>query len=384
MLASGRWSEAVLNNQEQVERCPDKAARAEVLQGLAEALCRLEQDGRRSRLTEAQELFRSQDGDFGRDARGLLAGVCPVPFRECGGRRSLLAGPPDQRHPDGRAMTDLRMRVLMALGSVASSQDDHRASLAYLEEARVLAADLDDRRRASYLSARHQPCRDRRYGGRSIGVGTESLALFRSAEARREAAVIENNLALSYLQLGNLARATELATEARHRHEADADRRALAHVVETEAQIALARGDFGQAIKSATLAIDHAVASDNLRARSSALLTIARALAASERVDEALAGYGATVELLRATGPVPRLQHALAEWADLLARLGRHREAFDLTREALRAGHQGVLPVGDVARTASPASPRGAASTASPRRASEASARADIGNSARP
>jgi len=42
-------------------------------------------------------------------------------------------------------------------------------------------------------------------------------------------------------------------------------------------------------------------------------------------------------EALRRTGPPPRLQHALTDWADVLARLGRHREAFELTREALGA-----------------------------------------------
>ena len=39
----------------------------------------------------------------------------------------------------------------------------------------------------------------------------------------------------------------------------------------------------------------------------------------------------------RTSGPVARLQQALAEWADLLASMDRHVEAYELTREALRA-----------------------------------------------
>ena len=41
-------------------------------------------------------------------------------------------------------------------------------------------------------------------------AGNQSLALFRAAEAKDEAALIENNLANAYLALGNLTRASEL------------------------------------------------------------------------------------------------------------------------------------------------------------------------------
>jgi hypothetical protein len=43
------------------------------------------------------------------------------------------------------------------------------------------------------------------------------------------------------------------------------------------------------------------------------------------------------VELLRTSGPRPRLAEALREWADLLVSQNRHPEAVDLLQEALSA-----------------------------------------------
>ena len=252
------------------------------------------------------------------EARDLLSGLLKV-----------------VRRPSPEGDPDLHMRALMALGSVVAAQDDHAASLAYLEEARVLAVDLDQWRRAAYLSLVAASSIEAGDTEGAIRAGVESLALFRSAEAERERAILENNLALAYLGVGNLTRAGELAAEARQRHQLDGDRRSLAHVVETEARIALAQGDAQRAEALAMEAVGHARESDNQRALASGLLTVARAQAVADRTDEAIASYATAVDLLREHGPGPRLQQALAEWADLLARLGRHAEAYELTREAL-------------------------------------------------
>ncbi len=61
---------------------------------------------------------------------------------------------------------------------------------------------------------------------------------------------------MAYLRVGNLARASEYAAGARLLHEADDDRRSLAHVLETEAQIALAGGDAAGALSLAREALD--------------------------------------------------------------------------------------------------------------------------------
>ena len=138
----------------------------------------------------------------------------------------------------------------MALGWVASDQEDHAAAVAYLEEARALTTDLDDRRRARCCRC-WRPAAPRPVTWRAPSAPAwKSLALYRTVEARHEAAILENNLAMAYLRVGNLARASEYAAEARRLHEADHDRRSLAHVLETEAQIALASGDTPSALST--------------------------------------------------------------------------------------------------------------------------------------
>ena len=347
LLAAGRWAEAVEAYDDQLELLPDRAGRADALLGRVEALCRLDR-GREAvgPAAEAVELL----GALGRDSDAMLADYWLAYANFQAGNtteaRSLLLALLDRtrRSPD-TVGSDLRIRLLMALAWVASDQEEHPAAVTYLEEARALSADPDDRRRAALLSLLAACRAETGDMEGAIRAGLDSLALYRALEARLEAALLENNLAMAYLRVGNLARASEYATGARLLHEADHDRRSLAHVLETEAQIALAGGDTGRALSLAREALEHAAASDDQRALSSSLLTIARAHAAAGETAEALEGYARTVDALRRTGPVPRLRQALTDWADLLARLGRHREAFDLTREALQA----ATPAGELA-----------------------------------
>ena len=369
LLASGRWDEACKAYEELAGVATERGIRAEALRGRAEALCRMEQGyAAIAPATEAVELF----GALGRSRDRMLAGYWLANAQHLAGNaaeaRALLAGLlDDARQPQPDTDPDQRVRVLMALASVAAAQEDHRASLAYLEEARILSVDLDDWRRAAFLSL--VAYSDAEVGDTegAIRAGTESLALFRGAEAQRESAVLENNLALAYLRLGNLVRASELAAEARRRHQLDGDGRSLAHVLDTEAQIAVARGSFADAEALASEAIVHAEATGNVRAQASALLTIARAQQADGRANEALASYARAVDALRAHGPAPRLQQALGEWADLLAQLGRHEEAYRLTREALRAADPApaamALPPSPSAPTAAPIRSPGGART---------------------
>lgn len=339
LLASGQWAEAADAYAEQLEHQTDRVGRADALLGLSEALCRLGR-GREAIgiASEAAELLAS----VGRGADAMLAGYWLAYANFLAGNaleaRSLLVGLLDRcRAMDAAATADMRLRLLVALGWVASDQDDHAAAVAYLEEARGLTTDLDDRRRASMLSLLAASRAETGDMEGAIRSGLEGLALYRTVQARQEAAMLENNLAMAYLRVGNLARASEYAEGARRLHEADNDHRSLAYVLETQAQIALAAGDPARALELASEAMEHAAASDDQRASSSSFLTIARAYAAAGDTDAALDAYARTVEALRRTGPVARLRHALTDWADLLARLGRHREAFDLTREALQA-----------------------------------------------
>jgi tetratricopeptide (TPR) repeat protein len=342
LLASGEWREAAVAFRSLLEPTRDRGVRAELLAGLAEALCRLEQ-GREALgvAAEAQSLFRA----LGRDADAATAAYWLAYARfqtgDATGAHLLLRSVLDD--PALGSSADLRIRVLMALGAVATDQDDHAAAADWLDQARALADDLDDRRRASLLS---MIATSRAAAGDvdgAVRAGVESLALYRSVEARHEAAVIENNLAMAWLQAGDLVRAGGYAADARRRHEADGDRSSLAHVADTEACIALAAGRADEALRLAHEAEVLSDGSGNDRALANALMTMARSLEALGRHDEALGAYGRAVGLLRADGGRPGLRAALTGLADLLAALGRHREAFELTREALATGRPGGL-----------------------------------------
>lgn len=337
-LASGRWEEAAEAYRHLLGETTERAARAEVLAGLAEALCRLERGHQALGIAaESIELF----GALGRPEDVLTSRYWLAYARfQAGdgvGARSLLLQVLEALDaPDANAPSDLRMRVLTALGWVASDQGSHAEAVDWLDRARALSDDLDDRRRAALLSmvATNRAAMGDVDG--AVRAGTESLALYRSVEARLEAAILENNLAVAWLQGGDLHRAAGYASSARQRHEAAGDQRSLAHVADTEARIALADGRLDDASRLASEAVELARATTNDRALTQGLITSALVLDAADRPDEALDAYAAAVTILRGSGPVGALRDALAAWADLLARQGRHREAFDRSREALR------------------------------------------------
>ena len=195
---------------------------------------------------------------------------------------------------------------------------------------------MDDLRRAVFLFQLATSYSETGDHEAALRAGAAALPLFEAANAERDITSLRNTLALTYLQLGNAARATELAAEARQMSQRTSDRALLAHVAETEAQIALAAGDHGAVREHVAEALDLARATQNTHAQSSALLTLAR----SQRQTNdpaAEATFGQAAALLRKAGPRPRLAEVLREWADLLVSQKRHAEAVDLLQEALNA-----------------------------------------------
>ena len=91
---------------------------------------------------------------------------------------------------------------------------------------------------------------------------------------------------MAYLATGNVARAGELAGEARREFEQAGDERYLSAVLDTEARVALASDDAGEAIKLARRAVALAEESGNQAVQLGAMLTEARALRANGETDE--------------------------------------------------------------------------------------------------
>jgi tetratricopeptide (TPR) repeat protein len=226
-------------------------------------------------------------------------------------------------------------RILIALAMVETYQGEATSALAYLEEARSIANELDTRRRGTFLASLAQAYRQAGDMEAAIRSGLQAVALLRAAEAELEVGLVENHLALALLATGNAGRAREVADRARETTLASGDERLAAHVVDTQAAIALEMGDAERALDLTSEAIGLADASDNRKARLDAMVTRARTLAALKRGDEASAAFEEAAALARETAPPSRLRQILGAWADVLASIGRHDEAYALAREAL-------------------------------------------------
>ncbi len=153
--------------------------------------------------------------------------------------------------------------------------------------------------------------------------------------ADAETAALENDLALAFLKLGNLSRANELVTSARTRFEALEDARWLAHITDTEAQIALAGSALDQAATLAEQAIGGAELTGNQKALMAALVTRAQVRRRRGDIESADDDFARAADLARASGSRGRIREVLGAWSEMLAESGDLRRAYDLTREAL-------------------------------------------------
>jgi len=228
-----------------------------------------------------------------------------------------------------------KMRLLMALAAVDGRDGNHAAALSYLEEVRGLTEELDDRRRAVYLSSLAYSYRETGDYEGALRAGYSSLALFQGAAARIELALLENELALSHMKLGNLAKADEFVTRAYDHFSEQGDERMLAHVIETEAQIEAARDNWQRSLDLAQQATDLAARTGNRKATVSAMLSAARA---QGRLGDTVAAgktYEQAAEIARELGKPALLRNALGDWAEFMAESGDHKAAYTLTREAL-------------------------------------------------
>ena len=335
-LAAGEWQAAADGYRTLLDDGPDPAARADLLRGMAEALSRLHHGAEAvAAATEATTLFdaagRVADASL---ARYWLAYGLFLSDNEPEARR-ILGGLLDQLRGGLQVEPDFMMRVLTSMAAVESRSGQHARALSYLEEARGLAADLDDRRRAMFLFNLAIGYREVGDFEGAIRAGLQATSLFRAAGALAESAQVENDLALAYLAAGQVSKAHEISREALRQIEASGDERSIAAVLDTEAQVALAEGRLEDAVDLAQRAAAHARRSGNELTQLAAIRTEARALRAAGRGAEAEERFAEAAALARSGRVAYRLREVLRDWADLRAESGDHRGAYDLTSEAL-------------------------------------------------
>jgi len=333
-LAAGDWQMAADLFTAQLD-VAQGAERGRVLLGLVEALHRL---GRGAEIvamaSEAAELL-GKNGlvSEARQARYWLAAGHHQADNPAEARRLLeqLLAEDTKAAPFG---PDLRVRLLIAEAAVLTHAGEPKRALQFLEEARGIGADLDDRRRGSLLHLLALGYRESGDMEAAVRNGLQSLALYQSAEAVVEIASIENELALIFVGLGNLAEARRHIAAARKQFEKISHEFWLSHISDTEAQIALAAGDTAAAGERAGAAVDLARKSGNQKAEISGLLTQARAHRLRGDATQAATVLAAAADLAR-SGPAPRLREILSEWSELMAESGDVTRAYELSREAL-------------------------------------------------
>lgn len=336
LLATGDTQAALDRYQTLLDGAVDRRTRAELLRGMAEALCRLERGKDAvAPASEAVELFRT----MGRRADAAFAaywlGYANYQQENLRESRAILEDLLKQIREGLDVLPDFRFRLLTALANVEAWDGEHQRALAYLEEARALVTDLDLRRRASFLAGLAISYRESGDYEAALTTGSQSLALFRAAESRRDVASLSNNLALTFLALGNLERAAELVASAADGAATLDDQRLMAHIADTGAQVLLAQGDLAGAQERAEEAERIARASDNHHALAGVLTTAARIATQTDRPQDAVQHLTDAVEVLRRHGPMSALMQALGELAQLHAAAGDLKGANALYAEAL-------------------------------------------------
>jgi tetratricopeptide (TPR) repeat protein len=340
-LAAGDWQPAIDAFTELLDVDPPEHVRAELLLGLAEGLARSGKGEEAVRgASEAARLFRSQ-GRLSEAAWATYWESFGLYEMEQGDQASALLRTILEDIAGGLAVEpDLPVRVLIALSVNASRDQEPERALGYLEQARSGLIELDDRKHATFLFALANSYRELGDFEAAISTGTQSLARFKAAEADFEAASIENELALVYLGIGSLDLARTHAAKAREYFTQRDDKWWLAHVIETEAQIALAAGKPKVATELATESLRLAEESGNRKASVSSGLSLAKAQRASGDLDAAAASLERAAELAEGHGRRGQLQTLLGEWSDVMAARGDLAKAYEISRRAIDVGRR--------------------------------------------
>ena len=334
-LAQGDFAGALEGYGDLLATGPVAAERAPLLAGMAEALCRLDRGHEAIRpAAEAVTTFH----ELGRSAERINAMYWLAYGHHTADNpdeaRALMRQVLDELGAGAPIDSQLRVRALIALGVIEISAGNSEAAIAYLREADGLAGELDARRRATFLYALATAYRTAGDHEAAIRAGTQSLALFRSADASVESAAIANLLASAYLEAGSHDQARETASLSRRIADQAGDERLLAAIVDTQARIELAADEPATAGRLADEAIELARHSVNQRALLDAMVTKARALLELDQATEASKLFAEAAELVRTVGPSSRRRDVLGAWADALARSGEHARAYEIMREA--------------------------------------------------
>lgn len=335
-LAAGDWESALDIYDELLVAKPTNRERAELQRAAAEALSRLRRPLEAiDRASEAVSLFDRAGRALDAVQARYWLGAAHYQAQNTAEARAVLTGILEQLHAGIEAPPDFRGRVLIALANTDIWTGKAKSAAAYLEEARTIANEMDDHRRATFLLSLALSYRDNGDLEGAVRAGERSLALFSALEARREEITLENSLALAYLSLGSTRKAADHARRAYELAEETNAPELEAHISDTLAQIAIARRDWPEAIELAGRAVASAERDGNYHALVDGLLSRGRASAAQGDLTAAAADLRRAADAAERVGANRQQRAALTELGELLASQGRHEEAVALYRQVV-------------------------------------------------
>jgi transcriptional regulator with XRE-family HTH domain len=334
-LAAGEW-QAALDGYSQLAGGTIAVDRAEILRGTAEALVRLGQASDAVAVaTEAAQLFERLRRPS--DAALATYWLAFAHYREenLAEARALLVPLLASVRSGTIQPRELEFRILTALGAVEYSEGAYHRALAYLEEAAARGHDLDARSRGSDLFSQAVSYQASGDFEASIRTGLQSMALLTQAHAEREVASLKNTMALTYLKMGQVGRAAELAGDAHADALRGRDEQLRAYVYETQAEIALVEGDHDRALELAGLAAKQAGERGAPTAAASARLVEARVHQARQDFGAADVAFSDAASIARSNGLRSQLRDVLTLWGEHLVERGDQQGAIERMREAL-------------------------------------------------
>lgn len=336
-LASGDWTAALDIYDELLAAQPSDRERAELQRGAAEALSRLGKPlAAIDRASEAVTRFERDDRRLDALQARYWLGAAHYQAQNAEEARAIFGGILEQLHAGIEAPPDFRGRVLIALANSEIWSGNAKTAAAYLEEARSIADEMDDQRRATFLLSLALSYRDSGDLEGAVRAGQRSLALFSALDARREEVILENSLALAYLGLGSIGKASTHARRAQELAQLIEAHQLEAHIADTLAQIAIARRDWPGAVELAGQAVARAERDGNDHALVDGLISRSRAATAQGHLDSAAADLRRAAETAKRVGANRQRRTALTELGDLLASQGQHEEAVRLYREVVQ------------------------------------------------
>lgn len=335
-LASGDIEEAERLYRDLAQVAPTPGARAEALLGRAEALCRQNRGADAiSPAAEALDLFDRAGRPAGAAWATYWLASAQYQTDNVAEARALLDGLLKRMRAGLEVEPGFKLRLLTSLASVVGWGGDHTSALAYLEEGRELIGDLDPRLQAAYYLSLAQNYKQSGDLEAAVRAGNRSLGLYEGLEARLEISVLHNHMALTYMKLGNLKNAIKFAELAASEARVLDDRRSLAWVTETQAEIALEAGEPQRALELCEQALTLGEEAASPETRVAGLLTAAKAQQALNNTDEARSAFQGATEIAKSTGSRARRRQVLAAYADFLTQTGDDKAALAVYREAV-------------------------------------------------